>query len=719
VRTILAAAAAAAVLLAGCGGGGSALKPLPAPDTTRLSGAQTATMTVIVGGRSGAVTSSVKRPRFISPSTNGIDITVHAHGGVAVIGNSKTDISSGSAACGGQTGLPRTCTISVPAPAGNDDFVGTTYDTAPSGNSFGSGHVLGIGTLTASIVSGASNNFTLYISGVINALGFLAPNASLPADGATHTFGFILNPSDFDNNAITAGANDPYQNPIGIQLTESGASGHTILIKNGAPSGTSATLTRSSDTISVQYDGGGFPGYSIAVAVSAGNVTPETLTVSPLYVTSTSSRAGNKSLTYTAAGQTAQVNFFESGAPAATQYTATSSTCGGIASTSPIAQGSNSSTTVTAVGNGNCSITFSDGTSSITWTVTITTTGGTININSHTVGPIVFDNYNDGALGGQHGWATNACGNSDYDAAVVPTSSFSSAHWTGFSTPVKAMRFSNAVTQGCFSGLGSPVTPSSAGYPNALADTSGATPTQCGPTCESFWTEEFVVTSSTGGFQPQLEMSISPVWSNQGARMSYVGLWHTVDSSNNPKLLVFGYDVEGLDPGNPPGTTAPCLQCVNFTGYELAYVDATLPHKIGMTMQFVQPNQDVVKYYVDGVQVGQTSGYRSWEDYYLMDTESDPGYQYPYSRAVNDLLFRAGNVDGCVNFADNTCNAGPSGHTATAGNGFLFTNVTTCAGAPSVCSAAIQTSSVRRSPASVRRTISSMAGRELSRKLLR
>jgi hypothetical protein len=137
-----------------------------------------------------------------------------------------------------------------------------------------------------------------------------------------------------------------------------------------------------------------------------------------------------------------------------------------------------------------------------------------------------------------------------------------------------------------------------------------------------------------------------------------------------------------------------------------------------MTMQFVQPNQDVVKYYVDGVQVGQTSGYRSWEDYYLMDTESDPGYQYPYSRAVNDLLFRAGNVDGCVNFADNACNTGPSGHAATAGNGFLFTNVTTCAGSSSVCSAAIQTSSVRRSPASVRRTISSMAGRGLSRKLL-
>jgi hypothetical protein len=240
-------------------------------------------------------------------------------------------------------------------------------------------------------------------------------------------------------------------------------------------------------------------------------------------------------------------------------------------------------------------------------------------------------------------------------------------------------------------------------YPSALADTSLATPSQCGPTCESFWTEEFVVTSATGAFQPQLEMSISPVWNNQGARMSYVGLWHPVDSNNNPKLLVFGYDVEGIDTADFPGG-APCFQCANFVGYELAYVDATVPHKIGMTMQFVQPHNDVVKYYVDGVQVGlpTPTSYRSWEDYYLYDTESDPNSAYPYSRAVNDLLFHAGNVDGCVNFADGACTSGPSGHTATAGKGFLFTNVTTCAGSQAVCSAAIQTSGVRRSVQSVR-----------------
>ncbi len=708
MRTFLPAACAAALLLAGCGGGAGALRPPAGPvvqnpaNPPSAGAPQSVTMTVVLGGRSGAVAGNVRRPKFVSPSTNGIDIKVYAHGGNTVLGESETDISSGSAACGGHTGLPRTCTVSVPAPPGSDDFVGTTYDAAPSGGSFSGAHVLGIGAITATINQGQANGFALYISGVINSLGYLPSNASLPADGSAHTLGFILNPADFDDNAITAGSNDPYANPITVQINESGGSGHAVVVKNGTPSGTSATLTKSSDTVSIQYDGGGAPGYDVTVSVSASGVTPETLTISPMYVTTASPYSGSKSLTFTANGQQAEVDVSETGAGSPT-YAANG--CAGVVTTSqtPGAPGA-SAFTVTASGNGSCTLTFSDGTSSIPWSVVVSTTSGSVTINSHTVGPITFASYSDGPLGGQNGWQTNSCGGNDYDAAVVDTSSFPSANWNGYPTPAKAMRFSNAVTQGCFSGLGSPNTPSSAGYPSALADTSLATPTQCGPTCETFWTEEFVVTSATGAFQPQLEMSISPVWNNQGARMSYVGLWHTVDSNNNPKLLVFGYDVEGIDTADFPGG-APCFQCANFVGYELAYVDATVPHKIGMTMQFVQPKGDVVKYYVDGVQVGipTPTSYRSWEDYYLNDTESDPGYTYPYSRAVNDLLFRAGNVDGCVNFADDTCTSGPSGHAANAGKGFLFTNITTCAGSQAVCSAAIQTSSVRRSAQSMQR----------------
>ena len=701
LRRLLAAAVAAA-FLAGCGGGGGALSTPRTPDVpAKSAGApESVKITVIVGGTTAGRGSSsgVRRPKFISPSTNGIDFKVYAHGGNTIIGQSDTDISSGSAACGGQTGTPRTCSIQVPAPAGNDDFVATTYDAPPVSGSFAAAHALGSGFLNATINSGQANNLTMYISGIINTLGFLAPHASLPADGVAHTLGFVLNPSDFDNNPITAGANDPYKNPIAVQLTETGGSGHAQIVKNGTPTGgTSTTLNFSTDTVAVKYDGGGAPGYDVAVAVSSTNVTPETLTISPMYVTSPSPYHSGTALTFTASGQTAQVNLSETGA-GTTQYSATGSGCTGIATASAPAAGATSSSTVTAGNNsGSCTIAFSDGMSTITWTVSVSTTGAQVTVPGNQVGPITFASYSNSPVRGQNGWLSNSCGNSDYNANVVNTSSYPSAQWPG-TPPTKALQIDNSVTQGCFSGLGSPTLANAAGYPNALSDTSTNPPAQCGPTCNPFFSVQFVVTSATGAWQPALGLSISPVFNNQGARMQYIGLWHTTDSGNANKLLIFTNDVEGVFPANTP---TPCFQCANFVAWEIKYVDPALPHKIGMTMTFVQPNADVVKFYVDGVLSGVSqTQFRSWEDYYLFDTESDPGATYPYSRAVNDMLFHPGNYDSCANFADYNagCVSGTGvSHTATANNGFLFTNITTCAGTAAVCAGAIQTSGFARS----------------------
>ncbi len=700
-----AAAICAALVLSGCGTSTWTAPGISSAVPPAGSKTQSVAVSVVIGGHAGKPSAAIRarRPRFISPSTNGIDIKVYAHGGNTVIGEAITDISSGSAACGGTTGLPRTCTVQVPSPPGADDFKATTYDAAPVGNSFSAAHALGVGALSnVTITQGASNPLVLYISGLVASLGYLAANASMPADGTTHTFGFVLNPADFDDNPITAGTNDPYANPIGIALVESGGSGHSILIKNGTASGTSATLTHSTDTIAVQYDGGGATGYSAAITVSATSVSPATLTVSPMYVTSSSPYVSGKTVTFTATGQTANVAISETGASNTLTYTVTPSTgCSAVNASAPSGTPANTSVTLTASSSGSCSFAFSDGilpgTSSITWNASVSSTSGTVTIPGSTVGPIAFNAYSNGPVRGQNGWLSNSCGGNDYDANVVNSSSYPSAQWPG-TPPTKALQVDNAVTQGCFSGLGSPPSSNSAGYPNALADTSVTPATVCGPTCQPFFSVQFVVTSATGGFQPALEMSLNPVWNNQGARMQYVGLWHTLDSGNNQKLLVFTNDVDGVT-----GGTAPCFQCANFTPWEIAYVDPTLPHTIGMTMQFVQPDNDVVKFYVDGVLSGvQQQSFRSWEDYYLFDTESDPGYTQPYSRAVNDVLFHPANVDTCLNFADyaGNCNertTGPS-HTSTAGNGFLFTNFTTCAGTQSACAGAITTSTMRATP---------------------
>ena len=711
LRRLLGAAVAAA-FLAGCGGGGGGALNAPPTSAPVKSGApESVKITVVIGGTTAGRGSSsgVRRPRFISPSTNGIDFKVYAHGGNTIIGQSDTDISSGSAACGGQTGTPRTCTIQVPAPAGNDDFVATTYDAPPSGSSFAAAHVLGIGMLNASINSGQANTLTLYISGIINSLGFLAPHASLPADGATHTLGFVLNPSDFDNNPITAGANDQYANPIHVLITENNGSGHAQIVKNGTPTGgPSTTLNFSTDTVAVQYDGGGGVNYSISVAVSSSNSagsptpTPETLVISPMNVTSASPYHSGPNLTFTGSGQTALVNLNESNGDPATQYRATpSASCAGAVTASAPAAGPNSSTTVTANSNTSCTIAFTDGMSTITWTVNVSTTSATVTVPSNQVGPITFASYSNTPVRGQNGWLSNSCGNSDYNANIVNTSNYGSAQWIG-TPPTKALQIDNSVVQGCFSGLGSPTLANAAGYPNALSDTSTNPPAQCGPTCNPFFSVQFIVTSATGAWQPALGLSISPVFNNQGARMQYIGLWHTTDSGNNKKLLVFTNDVEGVFPANTP---TPCFQCANFVPWEIKYVDPSLAHKIGMTMEFVQPNLDVVKFYVDNVLSGVSQQqFRSWEDYYIFDTESDPNGTYPYSRAVNDLLFHPSDLDTCLNFADyqgncdqRTVDVNNPSRTSTANNGFLFTNITTCAGTAASCASAIQTMGVARS----------------------
>jgi hypothetical protein len=681
---------------------------------------QTLHMTVVLGGKSGTPSSAVRRPRFVSPSTKGIDIKVYAQSGTTVLSEAQIDIS-GPPACSSAS-LPRTCAIAVSAPAGMVDVVSTTYDAPPVAGSFAGAHVLATGKLTANVSMNSLNGVSLYLSGVIDTLGYLAPNESVPADGATHVVGFVLNPADFGNNPISASGNDPYQNPITVTLAESGGSGHMHLVKNGDNAGLSTTLTYSNESISVSYDGGGTAGYNATVTVSAAGVTPsESLLISPLYVTSGSTYAlnANRTFTFDAANETAAVDFSETGAPATTAYTATASpSCAGIASVSAASgTGTAATATVTALTTGSCTIVFSDGTSSLTWTAGVMTTPtGTIVIGSHTVGPITLDGYANGPVQGQHGWLSDKCGWLNADANVVDTSTYPSAQWPG-TAPGKALQIDNGVFQACYTGLGSPVNAYSAGYPNALTDTTTTTPQRCGTTCENFFTTQFVVTSATGGFQQDLALEILPVWSDQGGRMAEIGLWHTTDAAGNPKLLVFTASGDGLCPLNTFQTCgyngpAPCYHCEQFAPFEVAYVDPSTPHTIGMTIAFVQPDNDVVTIYVDGVQAGvQKKTFRTFEDYWLFDTESDPGYKYPYSRAVNDLLFMPQNFDSCKDFADYLMGCGMTPyaatnpkHGSTVNNGFLFTNLTTCAGTETVCDPAIDRSSrnLRRTTTTVR-----------------
>jgi hypothetical protein len=264
-----------------------------------------------------------------------------------------------------------------------------------------------------------------------------------------------------------------------------------------------------------------------------------------------------------------------------------------------------------------------------------------------------FNTYALGPIVGQNGWLGSACGYSL--SHVDATSTYPSANFYGRNKPSKVLVVTNAADDGCYDGLGSPPVAHPAGDEDSFT-VPGPTWTPCGEACRTHFSGQWTITSSTGGYQAGTAMSVSPVYNNDGARMAYVGMEYVPNPRNNKNMLhIFSYDVRGVC---PPGTTLtcgnpgppPCFQCANFVYHDIKYIDPTVEHTIGVTIDFAS-KRDRVDVSIDG-ETAWTGG--SWQEYYTLDTESDPGNLHPHSRAVNDLLLHSN---------------GP------AGSGFLYRNV--------------------------------------------
>jgi hypothetical protein len=256
-----------------------------------------------------------------------------------------------------------------------------------------------------------------------------------------------------------------------------------------------------------------------------------------------------------------------------------------------------------------------------------------------------FDSYNTGPVVGQRGWLGSPCG---YSASHIDaTSLYPAAHFAGRKPPSNVLVVGNTADDGCFDGLGSPPTANAAGRPDSFT-VADPTWTPCGKSCRPIFVAEWTITSSTGGYQPGVAMSVSPVYNNDGARMAYVGMEFVPNPrTNKPSLHIFTFDVQGVCPPNTTATCgnpgpAPCFQCANFVQHDVAYVDPSAEHTIGIVMEFLTP-RDRVLVTVDGIPAWVGG---SWQDYYTMDTESDPGGTHPHSRAVNDLLLHSNGTSG-------------------------------------------------------------------------
>ena len=354
------------LLFSGCGGGATAI---PASSAQPNVAAQSAASLQLIIPNAPPGANARRRPQFVSPSTQAAIASSSANGHTA---QAVIDLSNQAPDCALQ-GTNRVCNVTVQVEIGAPAITLTTYDEAPINGAISpAAHILGTGT--APIPTTISGPIVIAIDAVVDGLGSLPGFTSLPADGETHTYGFVLNPTDFDNNLIVNGSSDPFANPITVTLAETGGQGHSQLVFDGTPGGLTATLTKSTDSVAVHYDGEGQAGYSFAVTFAASGLANMQTVISPLYVTSSSSDFASPTLALTGSADSATFDIQEYQAPPATAYSVVSVGCTNVASVSSVmpTAGINSFTIAGGNSSGTCSSKVSDGTSTVTLAITNT-----------------------------------------------------------------------------------------------------------------------------------------------------------------------------------------------------------------------------------------------------------------------------------------------------------------------------------------------------------
>jgi hypothetical protein len=412
------------MLLAACGGGSStpAVSTAGAASSAATAGNQQIAIHLKID--TVAVTAANARtPQYVSPATNGVLVQVYTSPQSAnptVVSSSITDVSPGSTACGSASAT-RSCTITIPAPVGTDDFVFTTYDTAPVSGAFASSaKILAIGRVTQAIAIGQTNTVNVSLSGVIATLRVMPASQTLVSGTAT-SYNLAISALDADGYTIIAGASDPYNSPITVTRAESGGIGVTSLTTGGS-TGTgsnSVTLSQSTTIATVLYTGVATSGYSAQFTVAAQGATSVVSTFVPLNVSPAS-------INFSVLAQTAQVTLNEANFTGS--FTLVSDSCSPHIATSndsaPLVATSGSATlTITGVAYGSCAIVVSDGTTNATISVTVSasasttvTIPGVANFSS-TGAPVTYmiparARYHIVASGGQGGCNAISCGGS-------------------------------------------------------------------------------------------------------------------------------------------------------------------------------------------------------------------------------------------------------------------------------------------------------------------
>jgi len=244
-----AAVVGAASLLAGCGGGSSSpATPEKAPVSTPTSAA-VPTEKLIITFPIGTRTSSAhaRTPKYVSPNTTSFETIVNSINGNPPPAGSYTDTTTAlvfAPASGSNctvSGGDATCTITIPAPPGSVNY---TFNAKDAGN-----HVLASLTTTLTNTVGQNNTASVTLNGVVATVTMTVPalTANTSESGATVTWSAL----DASGAQIVGSAS--FVHPITV--TDNDATGQTQLHVNNGTGSTTVTLTKPTDTLTLDYTG--------------------------------------------------------------------------------------------------------------------------------------------------------------------------------------------------------------------------------------------------------------------------------------------------------------------------------------------------------------------------------------------------------------------------------------------------------------------------------
>jgi hypothetical protein len=173
--------------LAACGGGGGGGSSVPGASTGTGTGTTNtggggitlganqavAQFSITVPASSGSGSSSARRAQTIAAGTASITLQLLQNNGNAVsppVTQGPFNLTAGAPGCSGASVSPVTCTFQIAAPAGNDVYLATTFNS--------SGTALGSGAVALDVVLNTTNTANLTLTGPVQSVLVVSNNAA-------------------------------------------------------------------------------------------------------------------------------------------------------------------------------------------------------------------------------------------------------------------------------------------------------------------------------------------------------------------------------------------------------------------------------------------------------------------------------------------------------------------------------------------------------------